>query len=42
MFRTDVYPFSPTKAAGITGSQPYRDANGALVAVLGADVGSKA
>ena len=38
MFWTDVYPFFTDKAAGITGSQPYRDANGALVAVLGADV----
>ena len=38
MFWTDVYPFFTDKAAGITGSQPYRDASGELVAVLGVDV----
>lgn len=38
MFWTDVYPFFTDKAAGITGSQPYRDASGELIAVLGADV----
>ena len=41
MFWTDVYPFFTDKAAGITGSQPYRDASGELVAVLGVDVKRK-
>ncbi len=38
LFWTDVYPFFTDRAAGITGSIPYVDAAGNLVAVVGADV----
>ena len=38
LFWTDVYPFFTSQSAGITGSVPYLDTSGALVAVVGADV----